>query len=103
MVNWVTLSEGPSAQLPRVYDLAMEAIAHGDGRVDAETISRFVAAYQSVTPLRLGELWAIPIMLRLALIENLRRMAVRVTRDGARFVAADGSERHVRVGMEILR
>ena len=32
-----------------------------------------------------------------------RGYRVRVTRDGARFVAADGSERHVRVGMEILR
>ena len=77
-----SLSKGPSSGLPRVYDLAMEAIAHGDGRVDAEMLSRFVAAYQSVMPLKLGELWAIPIMLRLALIENLRRMAVRVMRDG---------------------
>ncbi len=32
-----------------------------------------------------------------------RGYRVRVTRDGARLVAADGSERHVRVGMEILR
>ena len=77
-----SLSKGPSAGLPRVYDLAMEAIAHGDGRVDAEMLSRFIAAYQLVMPLKLGELWAIPIMLRLALIENLRRMAVRVMRDG---------------------
>src|SRR4029450_1552849 len=30
------------------------------------------------TTLNLGELWAIPIMLRLALIENLRRVAVRI-------------------------
>lgn len=78
-----SLSQGPSAGLPRVYDLSLEAIAHGDGRIDAEAISRFVAAYQSITPLKLGELWAIPIMLRLALIDNLRRMAVRVMRDGA--------------------
>jgi len=77
-----SLSEGPSAGLPRVYDLSLEAIAHGDGRIDAGTIARFVAAYQSVAPLKLGELWAIPIMLRLALIDNLRRMAVRVMRDG---------------------
>jgi hypothetical protein len=37
-----------------------------------------VAAYQSATPLKLGELWAIPIMLRLALIENLRRVGARI-------------------------
>jgi len=72
------LGIGPSAGLPRVYDLALEIIAHGDGRVDPENLSRFVAAYQSVTPLKLGELWAIPIMLRLALIENLRRVAARI-------------------------
>ena len=71
------LAHGPSAGLPRVYDIALEAIAHGDGRVDPESLSRFVAAYQKITALNLGELWAIPIMLRLALIENLRRVGAR--------------------------
>ncbi len=73
------LAHGHSRGLPRVYDLALEAISHGDGRVDSATLSRFVASYQSVTPLTLGELWAIPIMLRLALIENLRRVSARIT------------------------
>jgi cellobiose phosphorylase len=72
------LRGGHLAGLPRVYDLALEAISHGDGRVDPEYLSRFVAAYQTVTTLKLGELWAIPIMLRLALIENLRRVAARL-------------------------
>jgi cyclic beta-1,2-glucan synthetase len=73
------LARGPSRGLPRVYDIALEAISHGDGRVDPETLGRFVTAYQTVTPLTLGELWAIPIMLRLALIENLRRVSARIT------------------------
>ncbi len=72
------LASGPSAKLPRVYDLAFETISHGDGWVDAESLSRFVAAYQTVAPLKMGELWAIPIMLRLALIENLRRVGARI-------------------------
>ncbi len=72
------LLTGPSAGLPRVYDIALETISHGDGRADLESLSRFVAAYQSVTALKLGELWAVPIMLRLALIENLRRIAARI-------------------------
>ncbi|WP_038167533.1 glycoside hydrolase family 94 protein [Thiomonas sp. FB-Cd] len=72
------LLNGPSAKLPRVYDIALETISHGDGRVDSESLSCFVASYQRVSLLTLGELWAIPIMLRLALIENLRRVAVRV-------------------------
>ena len=73
-----SLLNGPSDGLPRVYDIAMETISHGDGRVDPENLNSFVAAYQSVTILKLSELWAIPIMLRLALIENLRRVAVRI-------------------------
>ncbi len=68
------LANGPSAGLPRVYDIALEIISHGDGRVELESLSRFIAAYQKVTPLNLGELWAIPIMIRLACIENLRRI-----------------------------
>ena len=75
-----------------MYDIALETISHGDGRVDPEILSRFVAAYQSVTALKLGELWAIPIMLRLALIENLRRVAAgtaahRIDRNRAGFWA----------------
>ena len=75
------LLNGPSAGLPRVYDIALEIISHGDGRVDPENLSSFVAAYQTVTVLKLGELWAIPIMLRLALIENLRRVGARIAAD----------------------
>jgi cellobiose phosphorylase len=75
------LKDGPSKGLPRVYDIALETISHGDGRVDPESLESFVAAYQTVAALRLGELWAIPIMLRLALIENLRRVATRVATD----------------------
>ncbi|WP_313346004.1 glucoamylase family protein [Stenotrophomonas sp.] len=77
-----SLASGPSAGLPRVYELSMQAIAHGDGRIDGDTLGRFIASYQSLAPLSLGELWAVPIMLRLALLENLRRMAARVMRDG---------------------
>ena len=76
-----SLANGPSASLPRVYDLALEIISHSDGRIDMESLSGFIKAYQSVTPLQLGELWAIPIMLRLALLENLRRVSVRIAID----------------------
>jgi cyclic beta-1,2-glucan glucanotransferase len=75
------LLNGPSAGLPRVYDLAIEIISHSDGRVDIKSLSNFIAAYQTVTKLKLGELWAIPIMLRLALIENLRRLAAQIAMD----------------------
>ena len=72
------LTNTSMAGFPRVYDIALQIIAHVDGRVDPENISAFVSSYQEVKELTLGELWAIPIMLRLALIENLRRVAARV-------------------------
>jgi cyclic beta-1,2-glucan glucanotransferase len=75
------LLKGPSAGLPRVYDLALETISHGDARADLESLGGFVTAYQTITKLKLGELWAIPIMLRLALIENLRRVAALLAAD----------------------
>jgi len=75
------LLNSQSAGLPRVYDIALEIISHGDGRADLENLNSFVTAYQTVTILKLGELWAVPIMLRLALIENLRRVGVRIAAD----------------------
>lgn len=74
------LTGGSSDGLPRVYDLALELISHVDGQIDQENLHQFVDAYQEVTHLKLGELWAIPIMLRLALIESLRRVALRAAR-----------------------
>jgi cellobiose phosphorylase len=88
------LRAGPSAGLPRVYDLAVQSVAHGDGRLELGALTGFVAAYQAVSPLLLGELWAIAIMLRLALVENLRRVAVSVAASRAdRILAAQWSDR----------
>ena len=72
------LVAGPSAGFPRIYDLALQLISHMDGRVDSDNTSQMVTAYQSIEPLRLGELWAFPIMLQLALLENLSRVALRI-------------------------
>src|SRR5437762_5286699 len=69
------LSDGPEKGLPRVYVLALGLIAHTDGSLEDGSIRAYVEAFQSVTPLSIGELWAVPIMLRLGLIENLRRLA----------------------------
>ena len=74
------LADGLSAGFPRIYDLALELISHMDGRVDSDNVTQFIAAYQTAEPLKLGELWAFPIMLQLALLENLRRVGLRIAR-----------------------
>ncbi len=71
---------GPLVGYPRTYDIARELILHTDGRVDAESLKSFVDAYQTITLFNLSELWSVAIMLRLALIENLRRLSLRIAK-----------------------
>src|SRR5437588_10016638 len=72
------LANGPFKNYPRIYAFSIELIAHTDSHLDTETLSRFITAYQKISPLSIGELWAVPITLRLALVENLRRLASRI-------------------------
>jgi cyclic beta-1,2-glucan synthetase len=60
------------AGLPRIHALALELIGSSAGRLDAQRLQRFIGAFQSVTPLTMGELWAWPSVLKLALLEHLR-------------------------------
>ncbi|MDQ2721070.1 MAG: cyclic beta 1-2 glucan synthetase, partial [Bacteroidota bacterium] len=70
-----------SSGLTRSYDIVLQIISHSDGKIDMENLGNFVRAYQTITNLKLGELWSIPIMLRLALIENIRRVSARIAID----------------------
>ncbi|PYS35299.1 MAG: hypothetical protein DMF75_04080 [Acidobacteria bacterium] len=72
------LAEGPFKNYPRIYAFCFALIAHTDSHLDTETLRRFINAYQKVSPLSIGELWAVPINLRIALVENLRRLATRI-------------------------
>ncbi|MBA3695407.1 MAG: glycosyl transferase, partial [Methylotenera sp.] len=73
------LASGPFAGYPRVFGLAWAFVAHTDSHFDPDTLRRFIAAYQTIQPLTIGELWAIAITLRIVLIENLRRLADQIT------------------------
>src|SRR4051812_8559804 len=68
------LADGPWAGYPRVYALVQDFIAHTDARLDRENLLQYIQQYQTSAPLTIGELWAVPIMLRLALVENVRRL-----------------------------
>ena len=83
------LDAGFLAGYPRVYELAISLISHTEGRIDLENVSLFVSAFQEEKPLRIGELWALPAMLRLGLIENIRRMALRTVQRLDELRAAD--------------
>ena len=73
------LAAGPLAGYPRVFGLAWAFVAHTDSHFDPVVLRRFIAAYQQVQPLTIGELWAVAITLRIVLVENLRRLADQIT------------------------
>jgi cyclic beta-1,2-glucan synthetase len=69
------LAEGPLSGYPRVFVIARDLVVHTAGRFDLQSLVGYVVAYQKVAPLSIGEIWAIPIMLRVALVDELRRLA----------------------------
>ncbi|MGZ3769298.1 MAG: GH36-type glycosyl hydrolase domain-containing protein [Bdellovibrio sp.] len=80
---------GELAGYPRIYAIALALIAHTDSRLDVLTIRKFMQAFQKKSYLNMGELWAIAITLRLALVENIRRVTTRVVWDRQQKKEAD--------------
>ncbi len=74
----MTLPDGTT--VPRALALAWVYVAHSDSQVASHTFKAVVEGFQSVEPMKIGELWALPSLLRFVLVENLRRIAVRVNR-----------------------
>ncbi len=83
------LSEGNLAGLPRIYALSLELINSTDAHFSPQNITDFLRSYQEIAPLTLGELWAMPLLLRLALIEKLQHLAEGV---GARQIERERAD-----------
>jgi cellobiose phosphorylase len=83
------IASGPGTGLPRVYHMAAEMVAETDGALEPEIIRRFLTAFQAITPLDIGELWALPLMLRLQLLECLRALAIQVEQQQRQSEEAD--------------
>src|SRR4029077_3218628 len=75
--------------LPRVYQLASEIVAEGGGALEPEFIRKFLVAFQVTAPLNIAELWALPLMLRLQLLEWLRTIAIQVEQQQSQSEEAD--------------
>ena len=68
------LTQGPLAGYPRIYEISWAFVSHTDSVFDVAKLTHFVDAYQKIQPLKILELWAISIHLRITLVENLRRL-----------------------------
>ncbi|WP_315920591.1 GH36-type glycosyl hydrolase domain-containing protein [Mesorhizobium sp. SP-1A] len=89
-----TLKLPDGTTIPRALAVAWAYVEHSDSSVSAHMFKAIVEGFQSVEPMRIGEIWALPSLLRFVLIENLRRLAVRVhrTRD-MRMIANEVADR----------
>jgi cyclic beta-1,2-glucan synthetase len=83
------LEKGEFKDFPRIYHLASEIVAHTDNRLEAATLKSFIDSYQKISTLSIGEIWAFPISLRLALIENLSSFGTKILQSRQDRLAAD--------------
>ncbi|WP_425801934.1 GH36-type glycosyl hydrolase domain-containing protein [Desulfitobacterium sp. Sab5] len=72
------ITENKSKNIPRIYLLMDELVIHTDCQISRELLRDFTNAYQTVSPLSSAELWAIPIMLRIILLENIHNLVKQI-------------------------
>ena len=83
------LETGARRGEPRAYDLAAELVAHTDAELIETDVVSFLNSYQKVSSLSMGELWALPLLLRLALAQNLSYLATSIDEQQHEFEWAD--------------
>jgi cyclic beta-1,2-glucan synthetase len=76
--NIPTISKGEHAGFPRVYEIVLNLLTHTDNVLNKEVLTEYINSYQEEQPLLIGEIWAIPIMIRLFLIQILSEKAATI-------------------------
>lgn len=76
------LGPGPDAGSPRILELARAYLEAVGRPIELELARPFLMAYQQVSGLSIGELWAFPSVLRLVVVESLAVHARSIREDG---------------------
>jgi cyclic beta-1,2-glucan synthetase len=84
-----TFADGAEQGLPIAWRLAGEVARIARCRVELEALVEAVREFQAVRPLTMAELWALPTLLRLALLEQLAGAAGRLAAPAAPASADD--------------
>lgn len=74
---------------PRIFAIMWAYVAHTDSHLDPDQLAAYIRAYDARAALEIGELWAVAINLRFLLVENARRLAVRIVAAGRERATAD--------------
>ena len=69
------LRGGDFKNYPRIFALIMELVNHTDGKINEEDLLKYVRVYQEENVLYDREIWAIPVVMKIALIENIRHIS----------------------------
>ncbi len=69
------IKQGVMKGFPRIYQIALKIVCYTDGRIDEDITEKFIRAYQENDVLTNGEIWALPLMLRIGLIHNISKAA----------------------------
>jgi cyclic beta-1,2-glucan synthetase len=91
----------------RVGEVAQELVHGTDHSLTKANITEALRAYQTVEPLAIAEIWAFPLLLRLALLEALATLATQVSeaqklREAA-YLWANRLAASVRLGPEVFQ
>ncbi|RME57460.1 MAG: hypothetical protein D6780_08395, partial [Candidatus Dadabacteria bacterium] len=62
---------------PKIFALAVSFLQQRDFVLNLNFLTAFLNAYQKKQPLTIAELWAFPIMLRIALLEQLKELIIK--------------------------
>jgi len=77
------LKSGPLKGQIRIFAVAVELVAHTDGQIDEKILTDYLKAYQSHAVLFDREIVALPMMITLALIENIRVLCEEIKKPRA--------------------
>ena len=72
------ISANPLEGIPRIYAVAGELVVNNEAYLEMDRVDRSVQLFQDITPLTTAELWALPVMLRLAIMECLTQAVSRI-------------------------
>ncbi len=72
------LAGGDFVEFPRIYSIVSEYMRNSENNFDFQQLKTFIAEYQTEAPLSSAEIWAIPIMLKIIMLERIFYQVERV-------------------------
>jgi len=83
------LNDGYFQGNARIFSITLELVAHKDGEINEKVLSDYLKSYQSQSVLFDREIWAIPIVIRLALLECIRCQCEKIKNTKIQWNKAD--------------